>query len=107
MFAKLVSRQHGDRLYECDNVEIKRVPRRLLRDRYPDLHDEDDEQLSVLAQLEVHVHRGGPVWVLPFHGEAVYFMNDRGDTVDSTRWPDDIPYPVIPSNTSPDDLIPK
>lgn len=64
MLVKLVS-GNVHRTYQCSHNQIT---------YYPD-------------RIQVELMPSGRIMNLPEDGEAIYIMNDRGDTTDSLRWP--------------------
>lgn len=65
MLIKLVGEEGRSRMYECSHVQFT--------------HLSDG--------IEAELGSKGPTLRLPDDGRAIYVMNDRGDTVDSYRWP--------------------
>jgi len=71
MLVRLITKE-GSHTYQCEHVEV--------------LESDEGVRVSVLPK--------GPTLRLPEDGERIYMMNDRGDTVDSYRWPPKVPKEV-------------
>lgn len=75
MLVKIVNNAGTTRMHECRHYAVTVV-------------SNDSVAASLGADIGIHLElSGGERLSLPRDGQAIYVMNDAGDTVDAYRWP--------------------